>query len=57
MTWHRISNENHINIKTNSGAKNQDICDYIKASICKKPDISLIHSGTYTVNKWDKNHD
>ena len=57
MTWHRISNENHINIKTNSGAKTQDICDYIKASICRKPDILLIHSGTYTVNKWDKNHD
>ena len=57
MTYHRISKEDHVNIKTNSGAKIQDICDYIKASICKKPDILLFNSGTYTLNKWDKKHD
>ena len=37
MTWCRISKENHANIKTDSGVKTQDICDYIKPSICKKP--------------------
>ena len=56
MTCHRISKEDHVNIKTNSGAKTQDICDYIKASICKKPDILLFNSGTNTLNKWDTNH-
>ena len=48
MAWLKLSKENHANIKTNSGAKTQDICDYIKPSIHKKPDYLLFHSGTYT---------
>ena len=43
MIWRRISKEKHVNIKKDSGAKAQDICDYIKPSICKKPDNLLFH--------------
>ena len=41
-----ISKENHIKIKTNPGSTTEDIIDYIKPSIRKKPDFLLVNSGT-----------
>ena len=46
LTGPGISKKNHIKIKTNPGATTEDIIDYIKPSIRKKPDFLLVHSGT-----------
>ena len=46
MTGPGISKKNNIKIKTNPGAANEDIIDYIKPSIRKKPNFLLVHSGT-----------
>ena len=46
LTGPGISKKNNINIKTNPGATTEDITDYIKPSIRKKPDFLLVHSGT-----------
>ena len=46
LTGHRISEKNHIKIKTNPGATTEDVIDYIKPSVGKKPDFLLVHSGT-----------
>ena len=42
-----LSDENYIaNIRTNLGCTIQDISDYIKPIIRRKPDIILVHIGT-----------
>ena len=46
LTGPGISKKNNIKIKTNPGATTEDIIDYIKPSIRKKPDFLLVHSGT-----------
>ena len=46
LTGPGISKKNNIKIKTNLGATTEDIIDYIKPSIRKKPDFLLVHSGT-----------
>ena len=46
MTGPGISKKNNIKIKTNPGAANEDIIDYIKPGIRKKPNFLLVHSGT-----------
>ena len=46
MTGPRISKKNHVKIKTNPGATIEDIIDYIKPSIWKKPDFLLVHLET-----------
>ena len=58
MTGPGISKKNHIKIKTNPGVSTEGINDYTKPSIRKKPDCSLVHSGTNDltngINKWLK---
>ena len=51
LTGPGISKKNHIKIKTNPGATTEDIIDYIKPSIRKKPDFLLVHSGTNDLTK------
>ena len=46
LTGPGISKKSNINIKTNPGATTEDITDYIKPSVRKKPDFLLVHSGT-----------
>ena len=42
-----LSDENHMaNIRTNPGCTTEDIADYIKLIIRRKPDIILVHTGT-----------
>ena len=42
-----LSDENYIaNIRTNPGCTTEDIADYIKPIIRRKPDIILVHTGT-----------
>ena len=42
-----LSDQNYItNIRTNPGCTTEDIADYIKPIIRRKPDIILIHIGT-----------
>ena len=42
-----LSDQNYIaNIRTNPGCTTEDIADYIKPIIRRKPDIILIHTGT-----------
>ena len=42
-----LSDQNYIaNIQTNPGCTTEDIADYIKPIIRRKPDIILIHTGT-----------
>ena len=42
-----LSHENYIaNIQTNPGCTTEDIADYIKPIIRRKPDIILVHTGT-----------
>ena len=40
------SKKNHVKIKINLGATTEHIIDYIKPSIHKTLDFSLLHSGT-----------
>ena len=49
LTGPGIWKKNNIKIKTNPGATTEDIIDYIKPSIRKKPDFLLVYSGT---NDW-----
>ena len=46
LTGPGISKKNNIKIKKTLGATTEDIIDYIKPSIRKKPDFLLLHSGT-----------
>ena len=47
MSCSEISKKkNHVKIKINPGAATEDIIDYVKPSIRKKPDFSLVHSET-----------
>ena len=46
LTGPGISKKNHIKIKTNPGATTENIIDYIKPNIRKKPDFLLVHYGT-----------
>ena len=46
LTGPGISKKNHIKMKTNAGATTDDVIDYIKPSIRKRPDFLLVHSGT-----------
>ena len=46
LTGPGISKKNHIKIKTNPGATTENIIDYIKPNIRKKPDFLLVHCGT-----------
>ena len=42
-----LSDENYIaNIRANPGCTTEDIADYIKPIIRRKPDITLVHTGT-----------
>ena len=42
-----LSDENYIaNIRTNPGCTNEDIADYVKPVIRRKPNIILVHTGT-----------
>ena len=42
-----LSDENYIaNIRTNPGCTAEDVADYIKLIIRRKPDIILVHTGT-----------
>ena len=42
-----LSDENYIaNIRTNPGCTAEDVADYIKPIIRRKPDIILVHTGT-----------
>ena len=38
-----IFKKNHVKIKTDPGATTEDIIDYIKPRIWKKPDFLLVH--------------
>ena len=38
--WYKVKVRNH------SGATTEDICDFIKPEVRKKPDIIIAHAGT-----------
>ena len=42
----RTSKKNDFKFKKYSDVNTENICNYIKASIVKKPDFSVVHSGT-----------
>ena len=42
----RTSKKNHFKFKKYSDVNTENICNYIKPSIVKKPDFSVVHSGT-----------
>ena len=46
LTVSEISEKNYIKIKANPDVTTEDIFDYIKPSILKKPDFLLVHLGT-----------
>ena len=46
LTGPKISKKNYIKIKANPDVITEDIFDYIKPSILKKPDFLLVHLGT-----------
>ena len=46
LTGPGISKKNHMKIKANPGATTENIIDYIKPNIRKKPDFLLVHCGT-----------
>ena len=46
LTGPGIAKKNHVKIKANPGATTENITDYIKLSIRKKPDFLLIYLGT-----------
>ena len=46
LTGPGISKKNYVKIKTNPGETTEDIVDYIKPSIRKKPGFLFVHSGT-----------
>ena len=46
LTGSEISKKNYIKIKANPDVTTEDIFDYIKPSILKKPDVLLVHLGT-----------
>ena len=46
-----ISKNDRVQVKTHPGATTNDIIDYIKPTICQKPDIVIIHSGMNDVRK------
>ena len=35
-----------VKVKNHSGAITEDICDFIKPEVRKKPDIIIVHAGT-----------
>ena len=47
MTGPGISEKNFVKIKTNGGTTTEEIINYIKPSIRKKPDFLLFHSRTH----------
>ena len=44
--FRNFQKKNHVKIKINPGAATEDIIDYVKPSIRKKPDFLLVHSET-----------
>ena len=59
LTGPKISKKNYIKIKANPDVITEDIFDYIKPSILKKPDFLLVHLGTNEltngINTMNKN--
>lgn len=59
LTGPEISKKNYIKIKANPDVTTEDIFDYIKPSILKKPDFLLVHLGTNEltngINTMNKN--
>ena len=52
LTGPRISKKNHVKIKKNPAATTEDIIDYIKPSIQKKPDFLLVQLGANDLTNW-----
>ena len=46
-----ISKDDIIKIKAHSGSSSEDLIDYIKPDIKKKPDIIILHIGTNDISK------
>ena len=47
-----ISRNNNVSILSHSGATT-DLIDYVKLSICKKPDVTIAHIGTTDlIKEW-----
>ena len=46
-----ISKNDQVQVKTYPGATTDDIIDYIKPTVCEKPDIVIVHSGTNDLTK------
>ena len=43
----RLSNDRYkVKVKNHSGATTEDICDFIKPEVRKKPNIIIVHAGT-----------
>ena len=46
--WYKVKVRNH------SGATTEDICDFIKPEVRKKPDIIIAHAGTNDITNNTK---
>ena len=46
-----ISKNDQVQVKIHPGATTDDIMDYINSTICQKPDIVIVHSGTNDLTK------
>ena len=44
----------NVKVKNHSGATTEDICDYIKPEVRKKPDIIIVHAGTNDITSSTK---
>ena len=43
-----------VNVKNHLGATTEDICDFIKPEVRKKPDIIIVHAGTNDITNNTK---
>ena len=43
-----------VKVKYHSGATTEDICDFIKPEVRKKPDIIIVHAGTNDITSNTK---
>ena len=51
ITGPEISRNDQVQVKTHPGATTDDIVDYIKPTICQKPDNVIVYSGTNDLTK------
>ena len=43
-----------VKVKNHSGATTEDICDFIKPEVRKKPDIIIVHAGANDITNNTK---